>query len=164
MVNWVGTQLASVTKKARKQTVEPTVANSAFLVECASLKFIINDGRLEVINGGVFQLPDNTVVSSGFVDLHTETLGFVFRTKRKKLIDWSALSLVKFIEIGGELSQPSITLDRRALVEQGLLSTTSMMVGSLPPLVYSLAKAGLKNRQEILCVPELVLPRLVPKQ
>lgn len=124
-------------------------------LSCASLKLIVNKGRVEAINGLVVELPDNTLISSGFIDLHTESLGFGFRTKKKKLLDWSALSLIKFVELGGNLSEPRVIPDRSELIKQGLLTSSSVLVGSIPSLVYRLAEVGLQAGTRIQCTPRL---------
>ena len=120
-------------------------------LNCASLKFIVNNGRLEATDGLVVDLPENVLISSGYIDLHSETLGFAFRTKKKKILDWSALSLIKFVDIGGQLAEPRLLLDRKTLLKEGLITSSSMLVGSLPPLVYRLADAGLKRGDAIQC-------------
>lgn len=133
----------------------PDHMDSSLPLSCASLKLVVNEGRLEVTNGLIVDLPDNVLISSGFIDLHSETLGFAFRTKKKKLFDWSALSLVKFVELGGRLAEPRLSLDRKALLKQGLLTSSSVLVGALPPLVYRLADAGLRSGESVECTPEL---------
>jgi len=144
-------------KKYRKDNdySHPAHRDGSLPLSCASLKLVINDGRVEVINGLIVDLPDNVLISSGFVDLKSETLGFAFRTKKKNIFDWSALSLVKFVELGGNLAEPKFSLDHKALLKQGLLMSSSVLVGVLPPLVYRLADAGLKYGENIECTPHL---------
>lgn len=97
------------------------------------------------------ELPDNTIYSSGYIDLRREDIGFAFRTRRKSLFDWSAISIIKYAEVGGFLSQPNIGLNERELVKQGILSASSAAWGPLPSLVYSLGEAGLRNRESRTC-------------
>ena len=142
--------------RRKSKSVSATTAEKGSLpVKCASVKLIINDGYLEVINGLVAELPDNTLLSSGYIDLHSEKMGFAFRTRKKKILDWSALSLIRFVELGGTLTQPKIMLDRKELMKQGLLTTTSVLVGARPPLVYQLAETGLDSLNSIACLPQL---------
>lgn len=155
VVSWAREKVALLSRKKKTEVDTSTKQSSAISIPCASLKLYINDGRMEVSNGAILELPDNTLVSSGYVDLHSEQLGFVFRTKSRSLFDWSALSIIKFIEVGGALASPSVALDSKALAKQGLLSTSSIVFGPVPSLVYSLAEAGIKNRQNIQCVPSI---------
>lgn len=120
-------------------------------LSCASLRLVVNEGRVEAINGLVVELPDNVLISSGFVDLHTEKIGFAFRTKKKKLLDWSALSLVKFVRLGGNLSEPKFVPNRSELIKEGLLTSSSVLVGLRPSLVYRLAEAGMQSSTRIEC-------------
>jgi len=156
VVSWAKEKISLLAKRKKVEVDEARATGSGTMdIQCASLKLFINDGRVEVSNGAILEFPDNTLVSSGYVDLHTEKLGFVFRTKSRSLFDWSALSIIKFIEVGGALNNPSIALDSKALAKQGLLSSSSIVFGPVPSLVYTLAEAGIKNRQKIQCVPSI---------
>ncbi len=142
-------------RKKTKSDNDIPIEKGSLPVKCASVKLIINDGYLEAINGLVAELPDNTLLSSGYIDLHSEKIGFAFRTRKKKILDWSALSLIRFVELGGTLTQPRIMLDRKELMKQGLLTTTSVLVGARPPLVYQLAETGLDSLNAVECLPQL---------
>lgn len=124
-------------------------------IECASLRLYVNDGKLEVSNGAIVEFPDNVLFSSGYVDLESETLGFAFRTKSRSLFDWSAISIARFAEVGGTLLRPTVSLNERELVKQGVLSASSAAWGPLPSLVYSLAEAGVRQMQTSRCEPDI---------
>ena len=154
IVSWARNKISLISKKWKSDT--PSVSEGKGLaMECASIRLFINDGRVEVSNGAIIEMPENTLVSSGYIDLHSEQLGFVFRAKRESLFDWSAISIVKFLEIDGSLANPGFGLDLGALAKQGVLSTTSLVYGPLPSLVYSLAEAGLKGRESIHCISDI---------
>ena len=120
-------------------------------MECISLRVYINDGRAEVSNGAIINFPDNTLFSSGFVDLASEELGFAFRTRSRSLFDWSAISIIKYAEISGTLVQPKVALNTKELAKQGIKSASSAAWGPLPAFVYSLAEAGVKNANNGTC-------------
>ena len=154
IVSWARKKISRISKKWRSGT--PSVQDSRGLeVECASIQLFINDGRVEVSNGAIIEMPENTLVSSGYIDLHNEQLGFVFRAKSERLFDWSAVSIVKYLEVDGSLANPGFGLDLGTLARQGVLSASSLVYGPLPSLVYSLAEAGLKSRESIHCVSEI---------
>ena len=154
IVSWARKKISRISKKWRSGT--PSVQDSRGLeMECASIQLFINDGRVEVSNGAIIEMPENTLVSSGYIDLHNEQLGFVFRAKSERLFDWSAVSIVKYLEVDGSLANPGFGLDLGTLARQGVLSASSLVYGPLPSLVYSLAEAGLKSRESIHCVSEI---------
>ena len=154
IVSWARKKISFI---SRKQKPETTVVKQSrgLPVDCASLRLFINDGRVEVTNGAIIELPQNTLVSSGYIDLHNEQLGFVVRTKSESIFDWSAISIIKFLEIDGSLNNPGFGLDLGTLAKQGVLSTASFIYGPMPSLVYSLAEAGLKGRENIRCIAEI---------
>ena len=120
-------------------------------MECISLRVYINDGRAEVSNGAIIDFPDNTLFSSGYIDLASEQLGFAFRTRSRSLFDWSAISIIKYAEISGTLVQPNVALNTKELAKQGIKSASSVAWGPLPGFVYSLAEAGIKNASSGSC-------------
>ncbi|MFK7858013.1 MAG: AsmA family protein [Granulosicoccus sp.] len=154
VVSWAVDRLSLLSKEddARRSSAS---LSDPLTIECASLRLYINDGRVEVSNGAIIELPDNVLFSSGFIDLKSETLGFAFRTKSRSIFDWSAISIAKYAEIGGALSAPEITLNIRELAKQGVMSASSMAWGPLPSLVYSLAESGIKNMQSTDCTPQI---------
>ena len=124
-------------------------------MDCISLRVYINDGRAEVSNGAIINFPDNTLFSSGYIDLASEQLGFAFRTRSKSLFDWSAISIVKYAELSGTLVEPNVALNTKELAKQGIKSASSVAWGPLPAFVYSLAEAGVKNASNGSCKPSI---------
>lgn len=154
IVSWARNKILFMSQKQKPETVVAKESRGLQL-DCASLRLFINDGRVEVTNGAVIELPHNTLVSSGYIDLRSEELGFVVRTKSESLFDWSAISIIEYLEVGGSLTKPGFGLDLGTLAKQGVLSTASFLYGPLPSLVYSLAEAGLQGREDIRCIPEI---------
>lgn len=154
VVSWAIDKLSLLSKEGDARRTSANLSDP-LTIECASLRLYINDGRVEVSNGAIIEFPDNVLFSSGYVDLHSETLGFAFRTKSRSLFDWSAISIAKYAEIGGSLATPSITLNAVELAKQGVKSASSMVWGPLPSLVYSLAESGVKNMQAAKCSPDI---------
>jgi|GEM_PF-1399446 len=152
IIRWGADKLISLSGRSDTAT---TRLSDPLRIRCAALRFYVNDGRVEASNGGVFELPENTLFSSGFIDFSDESLGFAFRSRTRSLFDWSALSFVKYAEIRGSLSEPLVTLNTAELAKQGLRSASSIVWGPLPGLVYSLAESGIRNRQNMRCDPSI---------
>ena len=150
LVSWAFERMRLISSRVTRENTGARLSDP-LAIDCASLQMYINDGQAQATNGIVLELPDNTLYSSGYVDLKTENIGFAFRTRRKSLFDWSAISIVKYVEIGGSLQDANIGLNERELVKQGILSASSAAWGPLPSLVYSLGEAGLRSRTAKNC-------------
>lgn len=155
LVSWALKKVSSLGRYVGRDPRKAEGLSTPLAVDCASLKVHINDGRAEVSNGAVFELPDNSLFSSGYVDLASEELGFAFRTRSKSLFDWSAISIIKYAELSGSLQEPKASLNATELAKQGVKSASSAAWGPLPSLVYSLAEAGLKNSSNTKCTPHI---------
>ena len=150
VVSWGLDRISVLTSNSDSERVLSRLSDPLF-VPCASVKLYLNDGRAEVSNGFIIELPQNTLYSSGFINLYDEQLGFAFRARNKSLFDWSAISIARFAEISGTLADPSVSLNKNELAKQGILSTSSIVWGPLPSLVYTLAESGLKNSKSKQC-------------
>ncbi|MGJ8586449.1 MAG: hypothetical protein ACSHXD_20355, partial [Marinosulfonomonas sp.] len=150
VVSWGLDRISVLTSKSDSERALSRLSDPLF-VPCASVKLYLNDGRAEVSNGFIIELPQNTLYSSGFINLYDEQLGFAFRARNKSLFDWSAISIARFAEISGTLADPSVSLNKNELAKQGILSTSSIVWGPLPSLVYTLAESGLKNSKSKQC-------------
>ncbi len=150
VVSWGLDRISVLTSNADSERALSRLSDPLF-VPCASVKLYLNDGRAEVSNGVIIELPQNTLYSSGFINLYDEQLGFAFRARNKSLFDWSAISIARFAEISGTLADPSVSLNKNELAKQGILSTSTIVWGPLPSLVYTLAESGLKNSKSKQC-------------
>ncbi len=154
VVSWAVDRLSLLSKEGSARRNSSNLSDP-LRVDCASLRLYINDGRVEVSNGAIIEFPDNVLFSSGYIDLQSERLGFAFRSKSRSMFDWSAMSIVKYAEIGGSLSNPSISLNASELAKKGVLSASSVAWGPLPKLVYSLAESGVNNMNSMQCEPHI---------
>ncbi len=147
------TTAAPTLKGPGQPPVEPDASglSDALRVRCGALRLYINNGRAEASNGLVLELPDNTLYSSGYVDLAAEDVAFAFRTRSRSLFDWSVISIIKYVEVSGSLANPTVRLNAMELAKQGLLSASSVAWGPLPSLVYSLAESGVQNSMSREC-------------
>lgn len=154
LVSWAVERLA-ITSRRRSSHETGARLSDPLAISCGSIRLHINDGKIEAKNGLVFELPDNSLYGSGFVDLHSEQLGFAFKTRRRSLFDFSAISIIKFSEISGTLGAPRVTLNQPELLKQGVLTASTMTWGPLPSVVYALAESGLRNGKLRECTPTI---------
>ena len=154
VVSWAMKKISAMSGSSKDKRPSAKLSDP-LPIECASLRVYINDGRVEVSNGAIVETRSNVLFTSGYVDLQSENLGFVFRTKSRSLFDLSAISIAKYAEVGGSLKNPKLSLNAKELAKQGVLSASSAAWGPLPSLVYSLAESGLKNSQAMECTPDI---------
>ena len=155
IVSWALEKVSVLSAGIDQEPIDTTSLSDPLDVECASLRVYINDGRVEVSNGAIMEFSDNTLFSSGFIDLASEKLGFAFRTRSRGLFDLSAISIIKYAEVSGSLVEPRVALNATELAKQGVKSASSAAWGPLPSLVYSLAEAGLKNANASECQAQI---------
>ncbi|MEZ5652270.1 MAG: AsmA family protein [Burkholderiaceae bacterium] len=152
VVAWAREQLSlSSTSRPSDEPLKATDLSAPLSIPCGAIRLYINDGRVEASNGLILETPDNTLYGSGYVDLSDETLGFAFRTRSRSIFDWSAISIIKYVETQGTLARPLITLNNVELAKQGLMAASSVALGPLPGLVYSLAESGVRDANSRKC-------------
>ena len=122
---------------------------------CANIFFALNNGYAAANKSIVIETADNMFVSSGFIDFHTENIGFTFSSKTKKAFDWSPLSTAKYIQLGGTLASPIISLNPQETLKKGMLTASSFIFGPVPALAYAALEA---TQTQVQVSPEC-LPR-----
>lgn len=155
VIKWAKEKVSRLSKKKENAAINPIKAKTSLPIGCASFKSQINNGRMEFSNGIIIELPENTILSSGFVDLKKEELGILFNTRRKTYFDWSTISLIKYMEIGGTLAKPNYAINTFELAKQGVLSYAGVVYGPLPSIVYSLGEAGQLQFSQATCIREI---------
>lgn len=110
---------------------------------------------MEFSNGVIIELPENTIFSSGYVGLKKEEIGVLFNTRRTTYFDWSTISLLKYLEIGGALAKPSYAINTFELAKQGVLSYAGVVYGPLPSMVYLLGEVGQMQFSQATCIREI---------
>lgn len=158
IVSWGSRQISRLSRGKKKKADEAgrgAQPVSDLPISCASLKLYINKGRAEFTNGAIIELPENTLISSGFVDLGSESLGVVFRSTGKKFFDWSAISMIRFMEVAGTLMDPKVSMNANELAKQGILTTSSFVLGPIPGYVYSLAESGIRKIRDQRCISRI---------
>lgn len=129
-------------------------------IPCASMSFVIDNGYAIAYQSILLETPENLLISNGYVDFHTENIGFTFRTDSKHLVDWSPLSAIKYMRISGKLTEPKITINQQESLKQGALTAASLFAGPIPGLAYAAIEASKKQKQQKpVCYPNLLSSR-----
>ncbi len=138
-----GKQLATEGESLAKQEEETGVS-----LPCANIFFALNNGYAAANKSIVIETADNMLVSSGFIDFHTEKIGFTFSSSTKKTFDWSPLSTAKYIQLDGTLSSPAISLNPQETLKKGMLTASSFIFGPVPALAYAALDAAQNQAQD----------------
>lgn len=151
VLSWIDQSLVSYGRlAASKGQQEP----KELRMPCARAHFALDQGFLGASKSIVAETPDNIIVSSGYADLDTERLSFTFAARTKKTIDWSLLSQVKYVQLGGTLREPKLTINQSEAVKKGALLATSYFLGPIPSLAYSaIETAGKHGEAKPTCTP-----------
>lgn len=79
-------------------------------LECAAIRFDIKDGVLTSDKGIAMQTDKIQIISSGIIDLHTQTLEFGIKPQARKGVELNLNSLATMVKLSGKITQPSITM------------------------------------------------------
>ncbi len=102
------------------RTVNPFVRQSKELViECGIIGFIVRDGVAVADKSVVIRGQRLLIASEGEINLGNEQVAMVIRPKAQEGIGLNTSGLVKFIGIGGTLSEPQIRTDAKGLLMTG---------------------------------------------
>ncbi len=102
------------------RTVNPFVRQSAELdIECGVVAFAVRDGIARADKSVVLKGKRLLLAAEGEIDLDTERVAFAVRPKAQEGFGLNTSGLVKFIGIGGTLSDPVIRTDPRGLLATG---------------------------------------------
>ena len=138
-------QLATEDKAHANQTEDEGVS-----LPCANIFFALNNGYAAANKSIVIETADSMLASSGFIDFHTEKIGFTFSSNTKKAFDWSPLSTAKYIQLDGTLASPAISLNPRETLKKGMLTASSFIFGPVPALAYAALDAAQNQAQDRL--------------
>jgi hypothetical protein len=102
-------------------TINPFVKQDPNTDVVCGVYFVdVKDGVIAIDPGAVLQTDKLNIFATGVVDLNTEKLNVRFDTAARKGIGVSAGSFVNpFVQIGGTMSSPRLTLDPKGAVVEG---------------------------------------------
>ncbi len=155
-VQWLDKSIVSHGKQlaqdGRAITREPEA--SAVKLPCVNIFFALNNGYAAANKSIVIETADNMFVSSGYIDFHTEKLGFTFTSNTKETFDWSPLSTTKYVQLDGTLKSPTISLNPQETLKQGMLTASTFIFGPVPSLAYMAMESAQNRTQERpVCLP-----------
>ena len=109
-------------------------------LECAAVKFTAEDGVFTSKNQLAVETSKMKIVGGGIIDMGTEELEIGFSPSAKKGIGVNVGSLVKFVRLGGTLSNPHPEADPVGLLKSGAAIGAAVSTGGLSLLVEGLFK------------------------
>ncbi len=128
-------------------------------LECAAVKFTAEDGVLTSKNQMAVETTKMKIVGGGVIDMNTEELEIGFSPSAKKGVGVNVGSLVKFVRLGGTLSNPHPEADPVGILKSGAALGAAVSTGGLSLLVEGLfkraANAGSACNQALSDTPEM---------
>lgn len=109
-------------------------------LECAAVKFTAKDGILSSNNQIAVETSKIKIVGGGVINMNSEELEIGFSPSAKKGIGVNVSSLVKFVRLGGTLSNPHPEADPVGLLKSGAAIGAAVSTGGLSLLVEGLFK------------------------
>ena len=109
-------------------------------LECAAVKFTAKDGVLTSKNQMAVETTKMKIVGGGVIDMKTEELEIGFSPSAKKGVGVNVGSLVKFVRLGGSLSNPHPEADPVGILKSGAAIGAAVSTGGLSLLVEGLFK------------------------
>ncbi len=109
-------------------------------LECAAAKFTAKDGVFTSHNQLAVETTKMKIVGGGVIDMSTEQLEVGFSPIAKKGFGVNVGSLVKFVRLGGTLSNPHPEADPVGLLKSGAAIGAALSTGGLSLLVDGLFK------------------------
>ncbi|HBR98366.1 MAG TPA: hypothetical protein DD979_13470 [Gammaproteobacteria bacterium] len=116
-------------------------------INCINVHMSFDNGYAIANRTIIVKTRDNLLTSKGYIDFHKEKLRYTFASDTRRFIDWSPLSLVKFLEVEGALAKPDVTVNKLNATKQGILTASSLFLGPVPSLAYSAIEASAKYAQ-----------------
>ena len=127
-------------------------------LQCAAVKFTAKDGVFTSKNQMAVETSKMKIVGGGVVDMNTEELEIGFSPSAKKGVGVNVGSLVKFVRLGGTLSNPHPEADPVGMLKSGAAIGAAISTGGLSLLVEGLfkraANAGSACNQALKDQPE----------
>lgn len=114
-------------------------------LECAAVKFTAENGVLTSKNQMAIETSKMKIVGGGIIDLKSEELEIGFSPSAKKGIGVNVGSLVKFVRLGGTLSNPHPEADPVGLLKSGAAIGAAVSTGGLSLLVEGLFKRAMST-------------------
>ena len=108
-------------------------------LKCGVIKFTVKDGMATTDQGIAFDTSKLSVVSSGTVNLKTETIDFALHPTPRGGVGIKAGELVNFMRVQGTLAEPTIGIDERQAATAAVSIGADLATGTISTLARGLA-------------------------
>lgn len=122
-------------------------------LECAVAYFPIEKGIFDLENAVAIKTSKIVITGDGAIDLSKEELNIKFTPTMRQGVGLNIGSLVKFVKLGGSLTQPRPALDAAGLLTTGLAASVAISTGGVSLLADGLV-SKLTNDQACKQVKE----------
>ena len=109
-------------------------------LECAVVKLNIEQGKINIDNSLALRTSKLTMVADGSVDLPSEKIKLSLTPKARQGVGVDVSSLVKFIALGGTLSEPAPTVSAAGLIQSAAVVGAAVSTGGVSLLATSVAE------------------------
>ncbi len=114
-------------------------------LECAVMNLEINSGKINIDKSLALRTSKLTVVADGYVDLTSEKIKLNLTPKSRIGVGVDVSSLVKFIALGGYLSEPKPVVSASGLLKSAVVIGAAVSTGGTSLLVTSAAEKTIAN-------------------
>ena len=137
LLSYAKTGFSHTENKVIEDGAEEIEREKGLPVSCINAFIAFDNGYGAADRTMIMETRDNILSSTGYLDLHREAIGFTFASESRRFIDWSPISLVKYLEIKGPLAEPDFTLNKTEVTKKGILTAASLVFGPIPGLAFS---------------------------
>ncbi len=112
-------------------------------LECARVAFEIEDGVMKADKGIAFETTKMRIIGDGKIDLNDDALDITFTPVAREGVGVNVASVVKFLKIGGRITNPQPEVDALGLLQSGLAIGAAVSTGGVSVVAEGLAKRAL---------------------
>jgi uncharacterized protein involved in outer membrane biogenesis len=144
LINLAGGSLANQALGALNPLAEKSDSTA---MECAVLRFDIQNGVATSANGIAFETDKMAILGTGTINLGNEALNLLIESTAKEGVVGTAVSTVTLgkgvslaglVQVGGTLSAPAVQLNPEGLLKEGASMTAAIATGGLSELAKGL--------------------------
>ena len=114
-------------------------------LECAIVNLNIENGKVDIDKSLALRTSAVTIVADGHVDLGSEKIKLSLTPKARKGVGVDVSSLVKFIDLGGVLSDPKPVISAAGLLESAAVVGAAVSTGGASLVATSVLEKTVAN-------------------
>ena len=104
-------------------------------IQCAAMNYTIKNGTAFAINKVAVETRKIDVLGSGKINLKNENIDFEFTLRKKSGIDIPLGNFDKYIRLEGTLGSPSMVLNPKGVIEEGVSIFSAIATGGMSLVV-----------------------------